>query len=199
MSARLQAPAPLPSSRPGDPRYPGTRQHLLLIEMARRHGWRRGAEIGLLKGKTFGLLLDALPGLELLGVDQWRQLPEDEAAGSETYARFDMAAAEASCRAIAAGHPDRARILKGDSVAMAVTVADGSLDFVFIDAAHTTAAVAADVRAWAPKVRPGGLITGHDWWFDSVRAALDLVVPGWEPLAESVWSLPRDLYTGSGA
>lgn len=194
MSEILEAPAPLSSSQPGDPRYPSTRQHEALIALARRHGWRRGAEVGVLKGKTFRLLLEALPELELTGVDQWRRLPPSEAEGSETYERFDMAAAEAQCREVAGRFAPRALILKGDSVEAAKEVPDGSLDFVFLDAAHTTAAVTADLRAWAPKVRAGGLVTGHDWWFPSVRRALDAVVPGWRRHEHSVWSLPREEY-----
>lgn len=35
--------------------------------------------------------------------------------------------------------------------------------FVFIDGDHSLDAVRADVRAWLPKVRPGGLLAGHDY------------------------------------
>jgi len=40
---------------------------------------------------------------------------------------------------------------------------DRSLDFVFIDAGHAYENVSADIRAWLPKVRPGGAIGGHDY------------------------------------
>ena len=38
-----------------------------------------------------------------------------------------------------------------------------SLDFVFIDAAHDMRNVLTDVRSWAPKVKKGGIIAGHDY------------------------------------
>jgi cephalosporin hydroxylase len=41
--------------------------------------------------------------------------------------------------------------------------ADGSLDFVFIDAAHEYESVKEDIEAWYPKVKPGGYIGGHDY------------------------------------
>lgn len=50
--------------------------------------------------------------------------------------------------------------------------ADESLDFVFIDADHSTDAVFADMTAWLPKVKPGGFLAGHDYYFDSVQKAV---------------------------
>lgn len=41
--------------------------------------------------------------------------------------------------------------------------ADESLDFVFIDAGHTYEDVYRDLRAWYPKVKPGGVFAGHDY------------------------------------
>jgi hypothetical protein len=49
---------------------------------------------------------------------------------------------------------------------------DQSIDFVFIDAAHTEDAVRADITAWLPKVKPGGTIAGHDWHYQSVQNAV---------------------------
>lgn len=50
------------------------------------------------------------------------------------------------------------------SVEAAGDYADGSLDFVFIDAGHEYDSVKADIEAWLPKVKkPGGVIAGHDF------------------------------------
>lgn len=38
-----------------------------------------------------------------------------------------------------------------------------SLDLVYIDGDHGYDSVSADIRAWFPKIRPGGWISGHDW------------------------------------
>ena len=40
---------------------------------------------------------------------------------------------------------------------------DGSLDFVFIDAAHDYESVTKDLNAWYSKIKNGGIISGHDY------------------------------------
>jgi predicted O-methyltransferase YrrM len=46
-----------------------------------------------------------------------------------------------------------------------------SLDFVFIDACHEYENVITDINAWLPKIRPGGLLCGHDKDMDGVKKA----------------------------
>jgi len=41
-------------------------------------------------------------------------------------------------------------------------LAPGTVDLLFIDGDHRYAGVRADIAQWAPKVRPGGIICGHD-------------------------------------
>lgn len=67
----------------------------------------------------------------------------------------------------------RVRLIPGDSVLAAALFDDASLDCVFIDACHSTPAVMADVSAWLPKVRPGGLLCGDDYYWPSVKQAVD--------------------------
>ena len=53
--------------------------------------------------------------------------------------------------------------VKLPSIEAAERYDDDSLDFVFIDGTHTYDAVKQDIRAWLPKVKSGGLLTGHDY------------------------------------
>jgi len=57
----------------------------------------------------------------------------------------------------------RREIIRSSSVDAAAQFPDHSLDFVFIDADHTYDGCMADIKAWAPKIRPGGLLCGHDY------------------------------------
>ena len=49
------------------------------------------------------------------------------------------------------------------SVSAAAKVAHTSLDFAYIDARHDYEGPSEDLRAWWPKLCPGGLMAGHDY------------------------------------
>lgn len=49
------------------------------------------------------------------------------------------------------------------SVPAAARFPDASFDWVFLDGMHTFDAVLEDLRAWAPKIKPGALLMGHDY------------------------------------
>ena len=42
---------------------------------------------------------------------------------------------------------------------------DDYLDAVYIDADHAEEFFREDMKAWMPKVKPGGIISGHDYGF----------------------------------
>lgn len=55
------------------------------------------------------------------------------------------------------------RFIQSGSAAAAAHFADASVDFVFIDADHVYERVHEDLLAWLPKIKPGGIIAGHDY------------------------------------
>lgn len=48
----------------------------------------------------------------------------------------------------------------------------GRIDAAFIDAEHTFLSLTSDIKAWLPKIRPGGIIAGHDYDWDGVYSAV---------------------------
>lgn len=72
----------------------------------------------------------------------------------------------------------RIRFLQGYSDERAKDFADESVDLVFLDADHSEAWVLRDLAAWLPKVRPGGVVAGHDYGarhHPGVKRAVDRV------------------------
>jgi len=41
--------------------------------------------------------------------------------------------------------------------------ADSTLDFVYVDGCHQYESVLQDMSIWWPKIRPGGILAGHDY------------------------------------
>jgi predicted O-methyltransferase YrrM len=115
-------------------------------------------------------------GLTFVGVDAW--------TGSSD--RFDAQYRERlSSRDIEAEfrrHLDvlglAADVRRTTSLTAAATFAPGSVDLVFLDASHDEAAVAADIAAWSPALRSGGILAGHDYCEEQpgVIAAVDHAV-----------------------
>ena len=56
----------------------------------------------------------------------------------------------------------RIKYVKADSIEASKLVPD-DLNLVYIDAGHGAEEVEADIRAWMPKIRKGGIICGHDY------------------------------------
>jgi predicted O-methyltransferase YrrM len=63
---------------------------------------------------------------------------------------------------------------------------DASLDFVFIDGSHDYDSVCKDIDAWLPKVKPNGILAGHDYrYYEGVRRAVDSKLEGAQPIGAS--------------
>lgn len=63
--------------------------------------------------------------------------------------------------------------IKGKSIEVSRAFRDESLAWVYIDALHDYWSVKRDVDAWLPKVRRGGIISGHDYHMAGVKKVVD--------------------------
>lgn len=93
---------------------------------------------------------------------------------------------------------DRANVHRVTSLMAADATPDSSLDLVFIDADHSYEAVKADIKAWTPKVRAGGYVTGHDFAVPKYpgvsRAVLEeFPAHSLQMASDHVWVYPKPL------
>lgn len=140
-----------------------TRQHL--AELFAASGYCTGAEIGVADGRYSLVLCQAIPGLSLLCVDPWAKYPGNPRGGPQEQHDQNFALAQTRLT------PYDVTFARALSVTAARNISDGSLDFVYIDGNHERAYVAADLEAWSPKVRTGGIVAGHDFYHFVKRPA----------------------------
>jgi len=121
-------------------------------------GFKTGAEIGVAQGFYSEVLCQQIPGVKLYCIDPWLHYQE--------YSDF---AKESTFRTMEQEARDRLGkygcvIVKKFSSDAVKDFADESLDFVFIDGNHAYKYVKEDIELWTPKVRKGGIVSGHDYY-----------------------------------
>lgn len=93
-------------------------------------------------------------------VDAWKTLP---GAGDGAFPQEWHDRNYRICVERMAQFKDRVVILRGLSTVMVNHIPDASLDLAYIDAAHDYNGAVADIRAYWAKVKPGGVLAGHDY------------------------------------
>jgi len=178
-------------------------------------GWlhARGVEIGgeglavevgtWVGGKAIAL---ALGGPRVIAVDTFQA--SDGQTGSPALERLQRflqrtdvltETLQEFCRNVArAGVGDRVVGLVGSSPQVAEFFPPLSCDLVFLDGDHSREAVHADLDAWGPRVKRGGILCGHDREQGTVREPVTTWVathqPAWGPLEngpDQIWWVRR--------
>ena len=119
-------------------------------------------EVGSWCGESAAIFAESGKFSRIVCVDPWENLPAEEAA-------FDAVAAQYPCILKWKTYSLRAARLLEKAMGMA------QVDLCYVDARHSYGHVKADIQAWLPRVRPGGIIAGHDynWSHPGVIRAVD--------------------------
>ena len=128
-----------------------------MLGLFRLLGYTMGAEIGTLKGEFAETMFEHIPGLRLFCVD-----PYESYDGYREH-RVDGELSEYEIEARERLQTNQAKFIKEYSPEAADQFKKNSLDFVYIDANHALKNVVDDICAWYPKVKHGGIISGHDY------------------------------------
>ena len=117
-------------------------------------GYKTGAEIGVKRGWFSNLLCESIPDLKLLCVDPWTKY--SRSVGDERAEQHYKVAAKVLS-------PYNATLMRMTSMEAVKEIPNDSLDFVYIDGLHDFDSVILDLIHWTPKVRIGGIVSGHDY------------------------------------
>lgn len=117
-----------------------------------------GVEIGSYAGESTSVFVNSGVFKKLYCVDPWEMNydPSDwagDAGITEAEAEFDRKFQNNQV-------VEKLKMKSHDAVQR---FADSSLDFIYIDACHQYDAVMQDLADWVPKVKPGGILAGHDY------------------------------------
>lgn len=163
---------------------------ITLAKFVNEKGWTKGAELGIHDGVNYKYLVQNCPNLHLIGVDLYEAQPEN--SGPEKWTpgenghKWDHNQYYQNMVNFSSKYPNRTKIIKDYTTEAAKAVDDYSLDFVFIDADHGYEGCLRDIKAWDSKVRPGGIVFGHDIHFPTVKQAVT------EYYGENSWNTEDD-------
>jgi glycosyltransferase involved in cell wall biosynthesis len=134
----------------------------MLGSMLTRMGYDgEGAEIGVYSGTLSGFIYSRWLGKKLHLVDRWKETPGYDDLANQPQEEQDklyelVKEMFEDCEDV--------NIIRDESLNAVKQFEDGQLDWVYIDADHSYDAVKADIEAWFPKVRIGGLVSGDDYF-----------------------------------
>lgn len=139
-----------------------------LARLFAENGFTSGAEVGVADGRYSEHLLREIPGLRLRCVDPWRPYKGNTRGGpaSQHDANYQIA------RERFAPYGHQVTMVRAFSMDAVRDVPDASLDFVFLDANHAYDFLMCDLIEWSKRVRPGGIVAGHDCYHFSGDAGV---------------------------
>lgn len=129
-----------------------------------------GVEIGVASGWNMNHFLANIPNLNLTGIDAY--LPFTDWNGAYVSEKLLDAQFRAATKNISE-FSDRSNIIKMKSDDAASQFADESLDYIFVDGDHSYEGCLKDLQNYYPKLKKGGLFSGHDFTVPDVNRAIN--------------------------
>jgi len=118
-------------------------------------GYKTGVEVGASRGVNANDMHETIPNLNLTLVDPWVAFGRNSAEHMERVYQ--------KCRKrLKRWNPT---YIRKPSVEGVKDIQDESIDFVYIDGMHDFDSVMMDIIVWTPKVKRGGIVSGHDFFY----------------------------------
>jgi hypothetical protein len=150
-----------------------------------------GAEIGVMQGGFANEILTT-PVRKLHLIDAWQHVPgHPDNAISMSQGGHNCNETTVITRFAKQIEQRRVVVHRMFSVEAARHFHPHSLDWIFIDADHTYQAVLDDLRTWSSKIKPGGVIMGHDYmdWGAAIELKFGVIPAVNKFCAENGWKI----------
>lgn len=145
----------------------GNRNSLLNTIKSHRGNIKTALEVGTWRGDYAQVICDALQPETFYAVDPFElyegytDKPDvNEFANQQS---LDNLAARVAARVKGMNGGRPSQLVRKQGKDAAALFEDNSLDFIYVDADHKYEAVKADIATWYPKLKPGGILCGHDY------------------------------------
>lgn len=116
------------------------------------------AEIGVAGGHFTKQILTTWPTCSrLYAIDCWGPFDGNHLTVDDQEQRFRQVTKDFS-------HHSNVTIVREFSHVAAASMLDESIDFIYLDADHSHAAVLLDLQTWLPKLKKRGIMAGHDYY-----------------------------------
>jgi cephalosporin hydroxylase len=145
---------------------------LAVVELATEVGARTIVEVGVRRGRLSVLLARVPTLVHLYLIDVW--LPEEATTQNQDK---NARSVKRWARNYSRKHKLGITVMHMPSEKAAPKFSVCEIDFLYIDGDHSTEGVMADIKNYLPKVSIGGIISGDDYDLETVRVAVDKLLP----------------------
>lgn len=160
----------------------------LFVELGSFLGQSTAAMAAYIKGSGKRIQFDAVDIFELTDFSDEPHFQVIADHGGDFLAAFKHNLEEAQVS-------DAVTIVKATSLEAAEKYADRSISFLMIDASHKYDDVVDDIRAWFPKLKMGGIMSGDDLDWPEVKQAVEDTLKHYGVYEHSTWYLRKQTET----
>lgn len=139
----------------------------------RPDGELTGVEVGVYKGDNAVDMLESCPRIKLILVDSYKA--NDSWFTDETGMPFSEGRTDEFVNKVKerlSKYNDRSHLMVMNSAYAAGKFPENFFDYVYIDGGHDFKNVMMDMLSWLTRVKPGGMLAGHDYNYHEVGDAV---------------------------
>ena len=123
-----------------------------------------GIEIGVNLGEYSELMLKNGEFKKFYAVDSWtKETPDIFFENGSNYVVPNNEEIYNKAKERLNKYSDRVQVIRSNSVEASSLFEDEYFDFIYLDADHSLEGIRDDIKYWYPKLKKGGIFSGHDY------------------------------------